>query len=86
MSLGKGLYNYIKRDYHIVVPYLLSLLLKLIINQYYVYLNNLFILDILIKYLRLYRQAVISTYYKELRIFKELVDLKTEDNKKDYLP
>ena len=86
MSLSKGLYNYIKRDYHIVVPYLLSLLLKLIINQYYVYLNNLFILDILIKYLRLYRQAVISTYYKDLRIFKELVDLKTEDSKKDYLP
>ena len=70
----------------VIVPYLLSLLPKPVISRYHVYLNNLFVSNILIRYLRLHRWAAISTYYKDSGIFKELIDLKTEDSKKDCLP
>jgi hypothetical protein len=69
-----------------VVPHLLGLLPPPAYGRYHVYLDNLFVSDVLIKYLRSRGWAATGTCRKDAGIAQKLYDLKAKDTKSDTLP
>ena len=68
-----------------VVPHLLARLPKPLIGRYVVYIDNLFVPDLLLKYLRSCGWGGTGTCRKDSGVLQEYVDIKSTDQKKDNL-